>query len=80
MKSNRYSLYKLNNETVSLFDSSQYSLLKFGHKRAIRHFADKLFHLIVDLHLSKSDSIFCKISELYLGKMFLITPFNERLL
>ena len=54
MKSNRYSLYKLNNETVSLFDSSQYSLLKFGHKKAISHFADKLFHLIVDLHKSKS--------------------------
>jgi len=54
MKSTRYSLYKLTNETVSLFDSSQYSLLKFGHKKAISHFSEKLFHLIVDLHKAKS--------------------------
>jgi len=54
MKSTRYSLYKLTNETVSLFDSSQYSLLKFGHKKAINHFSEKLFHMIVDLHKSKS--------------------------
>lgn len=54
MKSNRYSLYKLNNETFSLFDSHQYSLLKFGHKKSIGHFAEKLFHLIVELHKTKS--------------------------
>lgn len=54
MKSSRYSLFKLTNETVSLFDASQYSLLKFGHKEAISHFSEKLFHLIIDLHKSKS--------------------------
>ncbi len=54
MKSTRNSLYKLTNETVSLFDSFQYSLLKFGHKKAISHFSEKLFHLIVELHKVKS--------------------------
>lgn len=57
MKSNRYALYKINNENILDFDASKYSLLKFGHRSSIIEFANKLFFLILKLHNSNAINI-----------------------
>ena len=54
MESNRYSLYKLDKESISLFNTSQYSLLKFGHKESISNMGSQLFDLIVKLNKSSA--------------------------
>jgi hypothetical protein len=65
MKSNRYALYKINNQNILDFDASKYSLLKFGHRASINDYANKLFSLVLELH--NSDAININNSVILIG-------------
>jgi hypothetical protein len=50
MKSNRFSLFNLDKQSIVEFDKSCYSLLKFGYFESIKFYSELIFKKLIDLN------------------------------